>query len=188
MRVEPKKQRNPEDTFAEERDIGHAPLNWEDKNTEGESFIPGLSDPDSGGGIKPKRNYGKFVLFLVLVLIVGGGAIFYFGYDIYKDLGGGQRKSQKQGQDSNIKVSDSDYMKLLEQIRERDNKLQILEEEREKLHVDVDTKIKDAVASLENRLESQKQVDEEARKHLEEITKSQHMLQEALASIQSHLQ
>lgn len=187
MRVEPKKQNNPEDTFAEERDTGHAPLHLGEKYNDEEPFIPGMSDPDMGGGIKPKRNYGKLVLFLVLVLVIGGVFIFYFGYDIYKDLGGNKNASQKQTPDNNIKVSDSDYMKLLEQIRERDNKLQILEEEREKLHVDVDTKIKDAVASLESRLESQKQVDEEARKQLQEITESQRMLQESLTSIQSHL-
>lgn len=179
------KPKKAKDTFAEERETGHGTLDFSDVERERE-FVAGMSDPDGGAVQAPRGDLKKTLLFGIPALVILLGVLFYFGWDIVREFGGSGHTPVKKEVSGNVKVTDAEYMELLAKIRERDERLQILEKEREKIYIDVEQKIQDALKNPGDAEESKRQLTEANRK-MSEMASAQSDLMNSIADLRNRL-
>jgi hypothetical protein len=178
------KPKKADDTYAEEKESGHGALDFSGLEKERE-FVAGMSDPDIGAGGAPKGDLGRTMLIGIPLIVVLFSVLLYFGWDIVREFSGGSSPTAK-NQPNNVRVSDAEYMDLLARLKERDDRLQVLEKEREQISLDVETKIRNALQGLENAEESKRRA-EEANRKIAEMAASQEQLVNSLAQLREEL-
>jgi len=180
------KPKKADDAYAEDKESGHGAMDFSELEKDRE-FIAGMSDPEGGGGRRGNTGkLGRTLLVGIPLILVLLGVLLFFGWDIMSELFGNSG-APVASHPGNVKVSDDEYMKLLAELKARDDRLQVLEQEREKIYIDVESKIQSALAGLENAEESRRRL-EEANRKISDMAASQEQLLGAVSDLRAQLE
>ena len=153
--------------------IEHAPMSGGGDG--GDSpFQPGFSNPEEGGGYKTRRNPVKVAMIFL------GIAVFFIAFMLYAlyDLGIiGSRTRTERG----LSISETEYQRRLEEIKDLERRLQFAEDDRLKLLREVEARMNERFAQLDT------STDPAVVARLEEMTKAQQALVAAMADMEARL-
>jgi len=150
-----------------------------------ERHVSGLDDPDEDGGGRHKGDWKRVLKLGVPVIILSVAILFYFAWDIVKEFQGSSGGISSR-QPQNIRTGDAEYMKLLEDLRARDERLQLLEKEREQDTLDMDKRLKEILDEVARNKDAEAKL-AEANRRMSEMTEEQKRTAALLADIQARL-